>query len=497
MAIPAKGEFGNFKPLTIRDWLSPHRQGFKHFEATMEDIQEASLVLDQEYREIGERLDDAFINEKIAKQTNVRRLQNFAVYMPIVKNIIDVENPNYVRPPVRLFKNEKGDLVDDSTANQLNELYEQMDFNTHILYISRQAAYMGTVLAFPVVDENKLMKLVKLTPDNTSLEVLTSVHPSEAVEVKYESIDINGNKVLNAITTKEIIETIITETGSSTTAEPHRFKVKNIDALPIAVLRYGLDSNKFWGAYDGGLLSLVRTRSLLLSDSIHRSQVSLFEFLIFAGFNADEALAAAKTKTEGAVAFEYKRDDTGKVDPNSKKIEYTAPEGISPEKIFELWEKIYRAFLAARGHSTENVDTSQLIHTAEAMRLSNIALIENKESKRTALQGFEQNLLDMIIHANNQFGSFKIPEGIELILDWQPDKQFFNDATDKVTFYEFGLKKNTLTPVDIIRQENPELSLAEAEAKYFNNKKFNEDNEVVVDIEPILNPNQEGKDVNS
>jgi hypothetical protein len=494
MAIPAKGTLDKFQAMTISDWLSPYSKGFRHYEPSRADIQVAAFTLDMEYREVGENLDKSFLNDKISTNATARRLQNFAIYMPIVRNIINVENPNYVRPPVRLFKNDKGDLIDDDIAQHLNYLYEQMNFNSHLLTVSRQGAYMGTVMSFPTVDETTgLMKLVKLTPDNDTLDVMTDIYPSEAVEVKYNSLDIYGNTVINEIDVENVVMRTQTASGESVEVNPHGFKKKGVNALPIAVLRYDIDSNYFWGAYDGGLLSLVKSRSLLLSDAIHRSQTSLFEFLVFHGFTPEEALAAAKSKSEGAMAYKYDKDDTGKIDPNSKSIEYVAPDGIAPEKIFELFEKVYRMFLISRGHSSKNVDTSQLIHTAEAMRLSNIALIENKESKRSALQRFEQDMLDLIIHSNNMHSNNpKIPEGLELILDWQPDKQFFNNATDKVNYYDFSLKKNVLTPVDIIRQENPELSLAEAEAKYYENKQFNKDNEVIADIEPLLNPNQEG-----
>ena len=216
------------------------------------------------------------------------------------------------------------------------------------------------------------------------------------------------------------------------------------------------------------------------------------------GFTPAQALAAAKTRGEGVVAAENAKDDSGKEIPGSKDIKYVSPEGLSPEKLLEQFENIFRLFLSARGHSHKNFDSSRMIQTAEAMQFANLALVETKESKRGALLTFEQALLERIVWANNKFkAGKKLPEGIQVILDWQPDKQVFNNATDKSNAYKFNLNNNIMTPPDIIRQENPELSKEEALVKYEENKKFNEENNVGFQQETDpnnLNPQDEEKD---
>lgn len=192
------------------------------------------------------------------------------------------------------------------------------------------------------------------------------------------------------------------------------------------------------------------------------------------------------------MAFQFNKDDTGKTDPNSKNVDYTSPEGISPEVIFDLWDKIYSHFLTTRGHSRKNMDTTNLIHTAESMRLANISLVEKKEAKKNTLAKFEQDLLELIIHENNtnKGSAGKLRPDIQVVLDWQPDKQFFNDATDKVNYYDFALRKNLMTPPDIIRQENPDISHAEAKARYAENKEFNSKEGVHELLEPKPDDNQ-------
>ena len=335
---------------------------------------------------------------------------------------------------------------------------------------------MGTVLAFPAVDEDtKRMSLIKLTPADQTLNVINDPnYPSQALEVSYASETIDGEAIRMIWDLDNFTTEIETASGVATEILEHQF-----DGMPVAILRYKTDSNRFWGAYDGGLLDLVQIRSLLIADSVYRTQTSLIEFLVFMGFTPEEAISAAKTRGEGVVTFENEKDDSGKPVAGSKDIKYVAPEGLTPEKLFDLWEQLFRSFLNARGHQSKNFESSKMIQTAESMRFGNIAMIEMKESKRGALLGFEQDLLDRVVWANNQFGTAgKLPDDIKVTLDWQPDKQFFNDATDESNSYKFNLDNNIMTPPDIIRQKNPELSREEALEKYEANKKFNEENNV-------------------
>lgn len=490
MSIPPKGEFDKFQSM-----MNPFGSvTFEHFEPDRKDIFEACNILDQEYRATGVRLDESYISKKIRKTLSARRLKNFSLFMPIVPNLIDVENPNYSRPPRRIFTiNEEP--ISDADANILEQRYTEMEFNNEMLYISRQAGYMGTILAYPMVnEETDKMILVKLTPADPTLQVISDPFKmSDPVVVEYATENENGERVDNVWDLDEFVTVTHTASGQAIEQMDHGF-----DGMPISVLRYSTDSNRFWGPYDGGLLSLVQIRALLLADSIYRTQTSLYEFLVFAGFTEDAALAAVKTKSEGVMAYENDRDDSGKTVPNSKEISYVSPEGISPEKIFELWEKLYRQFLTARGHASKNFESSQMVQTAESMRMANISLIEIKEARRGQLLDFEQDLLERIIWANNSFGrSGTLSEDIEVNLDWQPDKQFFNNATDKSNYYTFSLNNNIVTPPDIIRQENPELSREEALEVYEKNKEFNEKNDVGFQQETDpnnLNPQDGEKD---
>ena len=471
MSIPGKGQFDNFQ-----SFLSPFgAMNFDHFEPTREDIYDACVILDQEYRSTGVRLDDKHIDDKIRKRLSARRLKNFAMFLPVVPNIINEENPNYVKPPRRLFTI-NDEPVADNVNKYLHDLYEEMNFNNEILYMSRQAGYMGTILAFPAIDEDtKKMDLIKLTPADRTLNVIPDPdHPSQALEVSYDSETADGSRVENIWDLDNFTTRVHTPAGISETVIPHEF-----DGMPIAILRYSTDSNRFWGAFDGGLLSLVETRSLLVADSVYRTQTSLIEFLVFMGFSGEEAIAAAKTRNEGVLAFENEKDDSGKPQAGSKDIKYVAPEGLTPEKLFDLWEQIFKAFMNARGHQGKNFESSKMVSTAESMRFGNIAMIELKESRRGPLLDFEQNILDRIVWANNAFGGkVTIPDGIQVTLDWQPDKQFFNNATDEANAHKFSLNNNLTTPPDIIRQQSPEMSREEALQKYEDNKKFNEENDV-------------------
>ena len=486
-----------FNPITGSTYGTP----------TREQLQRETFQLDVEYRGDGINIDGPNIDDKIRSALSRSRLKTYSMFINIVQNITDVENVLYIRNPVRYFKTKSGTAVNNKLNDYLSGLYTQMDFDRTMLEYSRQAAYEGTLMSRPMVDPfDGNMILQKLTP---SVEYFTvkedDLKPSRAQEVEYRGEWVNPKdetgkiykvrfvwdyktfRIINAENDKQVLY-----------SEDHGYKdtPKALGGMPFATLRYITDSNRFWGPYDGTLLGLTNTRSLLVADAIHRTQTSLYEILVLAGFSRDEALALADTRSQsGVIAFEYKQKPDQTDDP-AKKIEYVSPKGMEPEKIFALFSDLYRFVLNARGHTGKNFDTSRLEQTAESQRLANTALKDKQDSRKIALVEFEQDMFQRIIWANNRHpGSTTIPEGTTVDIDWQPDEQAFNDATDKKNYYEFALQKDILTGPDIVRQENPELSAEAAIEKYEANVKYNEQFKAAeaVPINQEGQPNQEGE----
>lgn len=479
--------------------------GSTYGKPTREELQLAAFQLDAEYRGDGINIDGPNIDDKIRSALSRSRLKTYAMFINVVKNLIDIENVLYIRKPVRYFKTKSGIDVNNKLKDYLEGLYMQMDYDRTMLEFSRQAAYEGTLLARPMIDPfDKEMMIQKLTPSIVNFIIKEDdIKPSRAKEVEYrgEWIDPDDpeQKVHNVrfVWDYEFFQIINSENDSQVLfAEPHGYQetTKSMGGMPYATLRYTTDSNQFWGPYDGTLLSLTNTRSLLVADSIHRTQTSLYEILVLAGFSKEEALALAETRAaSGMMVFEYPKKPDQTDDP-SKKIEYVSPQGMEPEKIFELWKQLYRFVLTARGHSGKNFDSSRLEATAEAQRIANLSLTDLQKSRKVSMSLFEKDMFKRIAWANNRNpGSTQIPEGTTVEVDWQPDEQFFDSATDKKNYYEWAKLNDIMTGPDIVRQENPELSTEAATEKFEDNLKFNAEHSAEAELDQEDQSNQEGE----
>ena len=452
--------------------------GSTYGEPTRDELQENAFLLDAEYRGNGINIDSPNLDSKIRNYLSRDRLKTYAMFINLVEHITDVENPHYIRKPVRYWRTASGKPVSKVLQERLEDIYAQMDFDRTLLEYSRQAAYEGTLMVRPVRDQfNKSMALHKLTPSLEDFDIeQDDLRASKAKKVKY--LGIYENKPAKYEWDYRYLRILDGDKETDVWLEEEHGFTEHAGALggmPFATLRYKTDSNRFWGPYDGSLAALCKTRSLLISDAIHRTQTSLFEMLIFAGFAPEEAIAAARTRSSsGIISFEFDKKDDETSDSDSKDIKYVSPEGMAPEKVFDLWLSLYRFTLTSRGHSGKNFDSSKLVNTAEAQRLANIALKDKQESRKVSLAQFEKDIFKRITWENNRHpAGFEIPEGTIVEIDWQPDKEFFDSATDKARYYEMGLDRNILTAPEVIRMENPELSREAAEEKFLENKKFN------------------------
>ena len=461
---------------------------FTYRDPSRAEIAAAAHALDLEYRATGVSLDAENIDSRVRSFINADRLKTYSVYMPIVPKIINSENNTYIKPPMRHFTRANGKPVSKTVQARIDELYHQMKFNTRMLEYERQAAYEGTLLARPTIDiDTKQMSIIKLTPADLTVEVKPEVRCPDKIEQLVYAINtfINVDGVFKeaTITYKwdKLNVTVITKIDNVENIEvnEHKFKESSTaqGGVPWATLRYISDSTRYWGPYDGGLLSLCQLRSLLLADSVHRTQANLYELLILAGFTSTEALEATRTSAAGRVIqYENDKDAEGTPIKGSKEVKFISPTGIEPEKVWEIWDNILTQWMRMRGHSPKNFETSADPQSAEAQRLSDVALRDIQISRRQFLAGFEQDMFELVKWENNtQSNTVTIPEDTRVELDWPLDHQIFISASDKVSYYTFALNSNVLTPVDIIRAENPDLSEQMAVDLFNKNKEFNKE----------------------
>jgi hypothetical protein len=457
--------------------LSPFYK-FSYRDSTRKELAEAAQILDLEYRGEGTSIDDENIDIKVRSYLSSQKLKTHALYVNLMRGIINQENKSYIRPPVRYFRDKKGNEPSKKTIQHIEDLYEQMDFNNFMLEIERQTAYKGTILARPAIDpDSGEMFPIKLSPADETLDVESFDNiPSKARELQYETENNDGTVLIHVW---DPINYTLKEKRPNQeplikTKKPHGWQLSGI---PWAVLRYITDSRRFWGPFDGTLLSLCKTRSLLLADTVHRTQVALYEILILAGFTPEEATAATTTRMTGkTISFEYDTDSDDKPVPQSKDVRFESPEGIEPEKVLEIYLQLVRHILDTRGHSRKNFQDSSLVQSAEAQKLADVSITDEQISNKPKQVIFETQWFRLMRWENNRNGGTKIPEDLNVYPDWVPDRQYFKSGSDTADYYGFMLDRNLMAAPDVIRSENPDLSREAAQDKFVENKEFSEEN---------------------
>ncbi|KKL93980.1 hypothetical protein LCGC14_1869280 [marine sediment metagenome] len=394
-------------------------------------------LLQQEYR--GDRIliDDANIDAKYKTLVNTAKIKACAIYVPVVKAFTDEENNNYDNGVIRQFRFKSGKPLSKRILQYIEDLYTQSQYNLQAIQWEHEAALFGTVMVRPAFDERTgLLHWIRLIPADPTLQVkVDEKFSNEAAEISYITGDKNnkiehvwdrtfyrayelGKSDRRAQSSKILVE------------DEHKFKetdASTIGGMPWTTLRYTIDSRLFWGPFDGGLASLSMLRSFLLADSVHRTQVSLFEILVMAGYNEEEAISAVQSMASGKVMRADKGVKGEHGEPYDQDPHYISPQGMEPAKVLAIFMQLYEFIRQTRGHSKKNFEVGAKVQSFEAQRLADNVLKRKQLQNRPFLLTVEQRNLKLLIHENNKVtGNLTLPEDIEVILDWVDSTRFSN-----------------------------------------------------------------------
>jgi len=462
------------------------------------ELYEACHTLDLEYRGTGTTVDSTNI-ANVAKGISQKRLEAFALYINIIQSIIDRENKTYINPPTRNYTTKSGNKLNKKLQAYIDALLDQMRFDSFMQKYERYASLLGTVLVRPTTDERDgRMSLLELTPSNASLKVTPdSIISSKAAVIEYETEDeANDTKYQHKWDYENYAVTTTNKNGQDyTVTEPHGFKehINTAGGCVYAILNFLPDNNRFWGAFDGTLYSFVKQRSLVLANTCARLHLAESEKMILKGMSPTEAVKYVKEK------IIFLPND--KTDVHGQRIEQGAEilqsSGDDAMNLLQTYLSLYYHLMDVRGHAPKNFTRGADAQSAEAVRLGGVDMRDKHASKKAILKIFEQDLWKRIIWENNrQPNTVNIPEDTTLVVDWKPDPMNFNSASDEVTHFTTGINHNVHTPIDWIRSVNPELSLEEAEAKFEQNRIFNQENTIEMKVieNNESNINQEGNE---
>lgn len=465
----------------------------------MSDAERADIctALLYEYRGDNIKLDQLNISNKIIDATMRDRLNKLSCYLNIIRRVTDIENCQY---SAKSYKRTFLDANKTQTKH-LEHLYNDLNATVSFSQFEKEAGLLGTVIVgITQHPRTKKLSFIKLTPNLTSLKIVPDpIRPNEILEISYER-KISKNHTIRYLWDLEKYYEIEIKNGVETKKDKYSH---GYHSVPFAILRYVNSPDTFFGPIDYESYSICQQRSYLIANSILRTQNAVFDTLFLRGGWGDDDVneAADKLASRGILVGPAPKlvDDKSNaaITPDATFIH---PSMIAPETIFNQFEKLYEQYLKDRGIPKQQFETSSDPSSADALRISSEYLLQQRLIKREALKKFEQDLFDIIKHYNNSHtDNVILPDKIEMVTDFY-DPVTFNSTSDRIQHYEFQIRNNLITPPQILQQENPDLTIEQAEKIYKANKEFNMPNdpvalkEEVAGEKPLGNPIEKGQD---
>ncbi len=156
------------------------------------------------------------------------------------------------------------------------------------------------------------------------------------------------------------------------------------------------------------------------------------------------------------------------------------------QKIENLKDRIFNC-LAGYGISPENFQMSASPQSGFALKISNIGKLEAREAQIPQYRRGERKLFDVTRIINNAHNTEQISMSAKFSIDFA-DPDFPMSPDEKIKKDEFELKHNIKTDIDLIKEDNPDLTDEQAERKYRENKAVNEANKPIIGLAPIQQP---------
>lgn len=128
--------------------------------------------------------------------------------------------------------------------------------------------------------------------------------------------------------------------------------------------------------------------------------------------------------------------------------------------------------LAQRGIPPSAFTLTGTPQSGYAMRLDRQALLDRRQDKVEYYRQFERELFDITRQVNNVHHPVKINENAVFSVDFD-DLSFQTTKDEDNRDWSFRISNNVSTPIDVIRDSNPDLSEEDAKMRYEKNKSIN------------------------
>lgn len=161
--------------------------------------------------------------------------------------------------------------------------------------------------------------------------------------------------------------------------------------------------------------------------------------------------------------------------------------------IYEIWKYIKERIttvLAQQGIAPQNFELSGTPQSGFALKINNIGKLEAREFQLPMYSEYEDQIfvIERIIWNYHNTGQ-KIDIQTKLVKDFG-EIEFPMSPMEKQQLFNFEKLNNAKTSIDLIMDNNPDLTRKQAEEEFFKNKQFNDANIPAVTVSPFQQPGQ-------
>lgn len=433
------------------------------------------------------------------KNSNIQNeMYNIARCLPLLNKFINSVSRIYATQPARKFYIDGKQIVNEEPKNQNKErfivnknLYEVLNnlYNDNILNSIKQAEKNTNLLStaiYKVITENGQTRLVFIP--NDSVQVNVDVEDNvKAKQISYiQNIEnIIAGKASTFYKTenwtaysKTIVNNFAVNQKQDETEPDENFAANEYENLfgsrecgdifaPFVVFRSSGDYVDFWDIKDMDVTDFIK--------SINMSFTELRYLEKFTSFSLKYAINL-KLPENGVM------DATGFLDLS---VANNGVPGMDSGKNWDIGEfenkgridEVIRSiiFNLKMLYSLYDIPLDALISTnsvrsAESKQMDNEELFSVINAQRDVWQLNEQNLFKAMCAIHNRDNTYKIPKGIEILVDFE--EQDTKDKTQEEWLVE--IQNNVSTYIDWLSELNPDLDQDELIKLFEENKLINE-----------------------
>lgn len=404
-----------------------------------------------------------YLREGLQKTFNVETVNalNIRVYN-LVDRILSKIALSYKDPATRSLDGgvkvavENGEAKSEQTPD--DEKYQEMILSSSINRKAKEwhklGRYFNTVLVQPRWDEKKeTMDFLIHTPAWTGVEVQDDNHLIPKAFYYPVFRNINGKDEQYLVYWSEEEHFYIDRNGKRVAVPKNPGMVNPYGILPCAVLRFK-DSMDFWGS---GLWQIVDINEEICIQFTNLCDIAIFQTHGQA-YSINMGLGGVKPEIGPRKPIVVER--AGEADGQPAEFGFAQPEAAITE-VRETIDWMLDTLLSINGLNPSSVTAAVRIASGVSKMMDNADIQESRHDDQSILADFEYELFEVMKAVWNYHNPNKISDDAEFAIEFA-DPKVVKTADEKTKEREQGVRLGTMSRVDIIMEDNPELSREEA-----------------------------------